>query len=74
MRIDYDPVADAVYFHFRTAAVADSVEIREGVVVDYDADGSICGIEILSYSRRNMDLNHLITLREEEIVAEVAVV
>jgi len=74
MRIDYDPVADAVYFHFKTASVADSVELREGVIVDYDTEGSICGIEILSYSKRNMDLNRLITLREEEIVAEFAVV
>ena len=74
MRIDYDPVADAVYFHFRSSAVSESIELREGVIVDYDTEGSVCGIEILSYSKRDIDLNRLITLREEEIVAEVAAV
>ncbi|NWF95651.1 MAG: DUF2283 domain-containing protein [Candidatus Thorarchaeota archaeon] len=74
MRIDYDPVADAVYFHFRSAEVVESLELRDGVIVDYAADGSVCGIEILSYSKRKIDLNRLITLREEEIVAEVAAI
>lgn len=74
MRIDYDPVADAVYFHFRSSKTIESVEVGEGVIVDYDVDGSVCGIEVLSYSRRNMNLNRLITLREEEIVAEVVAI
>lgn len=32
--------------------VADSDEIRDGVVVDYDASGEVLGIELLSASRR----------------------
>ncbi|MFA7665078.1 MAG: DUF2283 domain-containing protein [Burkholderiaceae bacterium] len=52
MRVEYDPQADAMYIRFRDGDVADSDEIREGVVVDYDAAGEVLGIELLSASRR----------------------
>jgi uncharacterized protein YuzE len=71
MRIDYDPVADVIYFRFNNQRISKSVEMREGVTVDYDSGDHICGVEVLSYSRRSMDLNRLIMLPEEEIVSEV---
>ena len=72
MQVEYDKVADSVYFRFKGDKVAESIEIGEGVVVDYSSNGGICGIEVLAFSKRNLDLNHLVKLRDEELVAEVA--
>ena len=52
MRVQYDPAADAVYFKLAEGAVADSDEVREGVVLDYDASGRVLGIEVLNISQR----------------------
>ena len=52
MRAEYDPQADAMYIRLRAGEVADSEEIRDGVVVDYDAAGQVLGIELLSASKR----------------------
>ena len=46
MRVEYDPQADAMYIRLREGEVADSDEIRDGVVLDFDAAGQILGIEI----------------------------
>lgn len=74
MRVDYDEVADSVYFKLNGGVVADSIEMGEGVVIDYDAEGSVCGIEILAFSNRNLDLNRLVKMKDEELIAEVAIV
>ena len=48
MRIKYDKEADVVYLRFREGKIAESDEIREGVIVDYDAKGVPLAIEILN--------------------------
>jgi uncharacterized protein YuzE len=50
MKIEYDQQADAMYIRLRTGAVAESEEIRPGVVFDYDAEGKVLGIEMLDVS------------------------
>lgn len=52
MKIEYDQQADAMYIRLRTGAVAESEEIRPGVVFDYDAEGKVLGIEMLDVSER----------------------
>ncbi len=47
MRIEYDPEADALYIALREAAVARTVEVTEGLVVDVDGEGRPVGIEVL---------------------------
>lgn len=51
MQVEYDQVADAVYFRLRGKKVAESVEVSGGVAIDYDSKGEICGIEVLAFSR-----------------------
>jgi uncharacterized protein YuzE len=46
--IAYDPDADAAYFTLSSAAVLDSAEVSPGVVVDYDVEGRVVGIELLN--------------------------
>lgn len=52
MRVQYDPSADAMYIRLADGEVADSDEVREGVVLDYDASGRVLGIEVLNLSQR----------------------
>jgi uncharacterized protein YuzE len=52
MKIEYDPKADAMYIRLSDGVVADSDEVRPGVVLDFDADGKVLGIEMLDVSTR----------------------
>ena len=55
MRVRVDHGADAVYLDLTDRPIKDSAEIAEGIVVDYDAEGRIVGIEILDASKRTND-------------------
>ena len=52
MKIEYDQQADAMYIRLRAGVVAESDEVRPGVVFDFDADGRVLGIEMLDVSER----------------------
>jgi len=45
--LHYDPETDAAYLRFSTETVIDSEEVAPGVVLDYDADGRMVGMEVL---------------------------
>ncbi len=51
MKIDYDRETDTLTILLRDVAVAESDEVRPGVVVDFAADGGVVGFEILDASR-----------------------
>lgn len=50
-----DHGADAVYLNLTDRPVQESEEVADGIVVDYDAEGRIVGIEILDASKRTDD-------------------
>lgn len=52
MRLKTDPKNDALYFRLDESAVVDSEEVRPGVILDYDANDNVIGIEILGLSKR----------------------
>jgi uncharacterized protein YuzE len=52
MKLEFDPIADAAYFEIFPAEVASTKEIEPGILADYDADGHLIGLEILSMSKR----------------------
>ena len=54
MKLEFDPVADAAYFEISAAQIETTKEIEPGIIADYDADGHIVGIEVLSASRRGL--------------------
>lgn len=47
MKTIYDPEADALYVRFADTPVAESEEVADGVVLDFDADGRIVAFEFL---------------------------
>ncbi len=52
MKINYDKVADAVYFSMRKGKVAKTLEMNERLIVDVDRKGKILGIEMLDASNQ----------------------
>jgi uncharacterized protein YuzE len=52
MKLEFDPQADAVYLELTEAEVEKSTEIQPGIVLDYDAEGRVVGIEVLYVSQR----------------------
>ena len=49
--VNYDRDTDAAYIRLSPEKVAESEEVSDGVVLDYDADGRIVGMEVLEASR-----------------------
>ena len=54
MKLEFDPKADAAYFEISSAQVERTEEIEPGINADYDAEGRLVGIEVLSVSKRNL--------------------
>ena len=53
MRIDQS--ADAIYLNLTDRPIEGSEEVADGIIVDYDAEGRIVGVEILDASKRTDD-------------------
>jgi len=51
MKVEYDQQADAMYIRLRGGKVIESEEVRPGVVLDFDAQGQVLGIEMLGLSK-----------------------
>ena len=46
MKIEYFPETDSLYIELAEKPSVDSVEVSDGVVIDYDDLGNIVGIDI----------------------------
>ena len=46
MRFDYDPETDSLYIKLVERPSTDSEEVSPGIVLDFDADGAVVGIDI----------------------------
>jgi len=52
MRISYYPDTDSLYIDLSEQPSAESREISEGIVLDYDAEGTLVGIDIDNASKK----------------------
>ena len=52
MKLKIDKDCDALYFRLDDSPVVESEEVKPGVVLDFNADGQLVGIEILNLSTR----------------------
>ena len=59
MRISYYPDTDSLYIDLAARSSTESREVSTGVVLDYDAQGDIVGIDIDNASKK-LDLDELI--------------
>ncbi len=55
MRVIYDPDTDTLDLIFKDEPVAESDEIREGIIIDYGRDGKIVSVEVLDASEHTSD-------------------
>ena len=59
MKLNYYPETDSLYIDLSSKPSKESLEISEGIVLDYDDDGHITGIDIDNASHK-IDLNEVI--------------
>ena len=52
MKVTYDPEVDVLHVLFSNAPIEESDEDKPGVILDYDKDGNVVGVEILDAQKR----------------------
>jgi uncharacterized protein YuzE len=52
MKVTYDPEVDVLRIVLSSRPIEESDEEKPGVILDYDGDGNIVGLEILTASQR----------------------
>ncbi|MEZ4765667.1 MAG: DUF2283 domain-containing protein [Calditrichia bacterium] len=62
MKMNYYPETDSLYIDLSSKTSVESVEISQGVVLDYDDDGNLAGIDIDNASQK-LDLKELVLNR-----------
>ena len=58
MRIAYHPDTDSLYIDLSSRPSVESREVAPGVVIDYDAQGDVVGIDI-DHASKKVDLAEL---------------
>jgi uncharacterized protein YuzE len=52
MKIKYDPEVDVIRITLKDVAIEESDEEAPGIILDFDSEGNVVGIEILQASKR----------------------
>jgi uncharacterized protein YuzE len=52
MKLNYYPETDSLYIDLSEKPSTESKEISEGIVLDYDAEGNLVGIDIDNASKK----------------------
>jgi uncharacterized protein YuzE len=52
MRLKVDKESDTLYLHLDESKVVESEEVRPGVILDFDSQGCVIGVEFLEISSR----------------------
>lgn len=70
MKISYDKATDSLYIHLADRASVDSDEVTDGVVLDFDANGALVGIDVQHASKRaDLDILSLSKLPFGQLLA-----
>ena len=57
MKLNVDREADALYLRLDDSTIVESEEVSPGVVLDYNEENEVVGVEILYLSKRSSRLN-----------------
>jgi len=68
-RVSYDKVEDALYIKLKDKEVEDSIEVKNGAIVDIGRKGDIIGVEILGFSKKKIDINEIIAKGVESVIS-----
>ena len=71
MKLNYFPETDSLYIDLREQPSVESIEVSQGVVLDFGESGQLVGIDIDNASR-NVELDRLILTRMHAQVERIA--
>ncbi len=69
MKIEYDRDIDALYIRLQERYVAKTVEIEEGLNLDFDETGKLIGLEVLDATER-YSLADIYNLSTENLILD----
>ena len=52
MKVTYNKEADALYIKFNNHIIADTISDKPDIILDYDKEENIVGIEVLNASQK----------------------
>ena len=59
MQLNYYPRTDSLYIDLYSKSSVDSREVSDGIVLDYDADGDLVGIDI-DHASQKLEIKEII--------------
>ncbi|KAF0101571.1 MAG: DUF2283 domain-containing protein [Betaproteobacteria bacterium] len=59
MRLSYDPQTDSLYIHLTERSSVASDEVADGVVLDFDQNGALVGIDV-QHASQHVDFSRLL--------------
>lgn len=71
MKLNYHRDTDSLYIDLSESAGVDSLEVADGVVVDFDAAGNVVGIDIEN-ARTKVRLDRLVLSQMDAVIETVA--
>jgi len=69
MKLEYDSQVDALYIRIQEVEIDRTLELEEGVNLDFDASGKLVGIEILDARARYTPAD-LFNIAAEQLVMQ----
>jgi uncharacterized protein YuzE len=69
MKIEYDREIDAVYIYLQEKNVAKTIELSEGVNIDFDSENKLIGVEVLDATKR-YSLADIFNIRTENLILD----
>ncbi len=60
MKIKYDKETDVMYLKFSDKDIAESLEEKSGVIIDFDKEGNVVGIELINVSKNTASPNSIV--------------
>ena len=71
MKVNYCPETDSLYIDLSSKPSVDSREVSDGVVLDYDAEGNLVGIDI-DHASVKLEIKEIIVSKFPAQVKQVA--
>jgi len=71
VKVNYYPETDSLYIDLSSKPSVDSREVSDGVVLDYDAEGNLVGIDI-DHASLKLEIKEIIVSKFPAAVKQVA--
>lgn len=69
MRMHYSHEANALYIRLKENKIENTDEVSDDIIMDYDKDGNVVGIEVLSATSK-VDIGELLIQSFDKVMVE----